>query len=374
MSDTKNKDLPVVLIFGPVLEAVSGVSTHVSLLKKSSLSKNYAFIHFIIGSEGKNETKITRIFRFITSPLILAFHTMRLRPEIVHINTSFNPKAVWRDFVYLLIVKAFGRKVVYQVHGGYLPEDFCGKNKFIHSIIRKMLLIPDVVILLCNAEQQPYLDFAPIQKLEVIPNAIDLDEYKYSVPGKYKSPIVKLAYIGRLVEEKGVQHTIMALSILREKYNYSDFHFHIAGSGPYEDGLKKLVQDLNLFEFVSFLGPIFCDDKKRFWKTADLFVFPTYHQEGLPYTILESMASATPMVLSRMGAMDEVVENNKQGIFVEPQKPDELAIALFELLDNRDKLRNMSSAALERVKEAYSIQHLGDRFDRVYHSLVNKTT
>ena len=123
-------------------------------------------------------------------------------------------------------------------------------------------------------------------------------------------------------------------------------------------------------DLVSFLGPIFCDDKKKFWKTADLFVFPTYHQEGLPYTILESMASATPMVLSRMGAMDEVVENDKQGVFVESQKPDELARTLFELLNDRDKLRDMSSSALERVKEAYSIQHLGDRFDKVYRSLI----
>ncbi|HDH00233.1 MAG TPA: hypothetical protein ENG80_00280, partial [Nitrospirae bacterium] len=238
MSNTKNKNLPIVLIFGPVLTAVSGVSTHVRLLQNSSLAERYKFIHFIIGSEGKNETKITRIFRFITSPLTLAFYTMRLRPAIVHINTSFNPKSVWRDFVYLLIVKMLGRKVVYQIHGGCLPEEFCGKNKFIRSIIRKMLLMPDIVILLCNAERQAYLDFAPIQKLEVIPNAIDLDEYKYSVPGKYKSPTVELVYIGRLVEVKGVQHTIMALSILLEKHNYSDLHFHIAGSGPYEDTLK----------------------------------------------------------------------------------------------------------------------------------------
>lgn len=372
MPNTNSKTLPVVLIFGPILTAVSGVSTHVSLLKKSSLSKTYKFEHFIIGSEGKNETKITRMFRFIISPLALAFHTLRLQPEIVHINTSFNPKAVWRDFIYLLVVKILGKKVVYQIHGGYLPEDFCGNNKLIHIIIKKMLSMPDVVILLCNDERQAYLNFAPIQKLEVIPNAIDLDEYTNSAPKKYNSPEIKLVYIGRLVEVKGIQHTIMALSILRKKHCSSALHFYIAGSGPYEGTLKKLVKELELSEFVSFLGPIFNDDKKKFWETADLFIFPTYHQEGLPYTILESMASATPMILSRMGAMDEVVENHKQGVFVEPKEPEKLAETLFNLLNNHDKLRDMSAASLERVKEAYSVQHLGNSFDKIYSSLVNK--
>lgn len=371
MSYTKNKNLPVILIFGPVLTAVSGVSTHVSLLQKSSLSKNYKFVHFIIGSEGKNETKITRLFRFISSPLTLSFKILRLRPAIVHINTSFNPKAVWRDFAYLLIAKMLGRKVVYQIHGGYLPEEFCGKNKFIHKIIKNMLLMPETVILLCDAERQAYLDFAPVQNLKVIPNAIDLNEYKDSVPGEYKLEEIKLVYIGRLVEVKGIQHTIMALSILREKYNYSTLHFYIAGSGPYENTLKKQVKELNLSEFISFLGPIFNDEKKKFWKTADLFVFPTYHQEGLPYTILESMASATPMILTRMGAMEEVVENHKQGVFVEPKQPEKLAETLFKLLNNHDKLRKMSSASLERVQEAYSVQHLGSSFNKVYSSLVN---
>ena len=372
MFESKNRTLPVILIFGPVLTAVSGVSTHVRLLQKSALSKSYTFVHFIIGSEGKNESKIASLLRFISSPLILAFHTIQLWPEIVHINTSFNPKSVWRDFVYLLIVKMLGRKVVYQIHGGYLPEDFCGKSKFIHSIIRKMLSIPEVVVLLCDAERQSYLDFSPIQKLEIIPNAIDLGEYDSFSSRDYNSTKLNLGYIGRLVEVKGIQHTIKALSILQEKYHYSDFHFQIAGSGPYEDELKKLVQVLNLSEFVSFLGPVFGDNKTKFWKTADLFVFPTYHQEGLPYTILESMAAATPMVLTRMGAMDEVVENHKQGVFIEPEKPEELAKTLFDLLNDRNKLRDMSSAALKRVQEAYGIQQLSSNFQQVYRALVNE--
>ena len=69
--------------------------------------------------------------------------------------------------------------------------------------------------------------------------------------------------------------------------------------------------------------------------------------------------------------MGEVVENQIQGVFVEPKQPEKLAETLFKLLNDHDKLRDMSIAASQRVSEAYSIQQLSKSFSQVYRGLTN---
>ena len=133
--------------------------------------------------------------------------------------------------MYLLITKMLGRKVVYQIHGGYLPMEFCNNNSMIEWLIKKMLSMPDVVVLLTQAEYGQYRDFAQIRQLEVIPNAIDLSEFEGFMPRSYDSAVINLAYIGRLVEEKGVQDTLKALVILRERRGLMIFTLPLQGRG-----------------------------------------------------------------------------------------------------------------------------------------------
>src|ERR1700682_6008868 len=113
---------PVVLILGPHRAAVSGVSTHLNLLIDSTLGEDFDLVHFQVGSEGREEGALGKLLRLIASPFALAATIIFRHASIVHLNTSLNPRAYWRDLAYLFVAKSLGARVLYQVHGGRLPR------------------------------------------------------------------------------------------------------------------------------------------------------------------------------------------------------------------------------------------------------------
>lgn len=112
------------MLLGPALHAVSGVTTHLNQLFHSSLAHDHQLLHFQVGSEGRKESRLSKLLRFAASPLQFVQAVRRQRPQIVHINTSMEWRSYWRDIVYLALAKAMGKRVVYQVHGGALPQVF----------------------------------------------------------------------------------------------------------------------------------------------------------------------------------------------------------------------------------------------------------
>ncbi|QOJ24018.1 MAG: glycosyltransferase family 4 protein [Gammaproteobacteria bacterium] len=359
-----------IALLGPSLTTVSGVSTHLNQLFYSSLAKKFNLLHFQVGSEGRNESGISKLLRFIFSPIHFFWWLILNRPQIVHLNTSLESKSYWRDAAYLFIARIMGKKIVYQVHGGELPQKFFSNSKFLTKFLRFILRSADIVVLLSQEELSAYREFAPNLHLEVIPNAIDVSEdaeWKCVIPTQDRP--LKLAYVGRLVRSKGIFEIIGASKILCD--HGKNIQLVIAGSGPEEANLHAYVQDFGLVDNVSFVGAVFGEEKKQVWEQADLFVFPTYHPEGLPYTLLESMAARTPPVISPVGAIPDVIKDGVHGIFVPSRNPQVLADTIEQLDNNRELICRMGEAGRQRVVDYYTVTRLAKDFHRVYHNLMS---
>src|SRR5450631_4334923 len=131
---------PRVVLLGPALQAVSGVSTHLNQLIDSELKGSFDFLHFQVGSEGRAKASVPQLAaRFLFSPIEFGLFIWRHKPQIVHINTSMVPKAYWRDLAYLMVARLMRRKVVYQLHGGALPEDLFADSPLLQGLLRKVL-------------------------------------------------------------------------------------------------------------------------------------------------------------------------------------------------------------------------------------------
>src|SRR5690606_17167889 len=102
------------LVLAPSREAVSGVSTHLDMLLRSNLAKSFCLVHFQVGSEGRVEGPAGRCLRLLASPFLLAVAILRRNAVLVHLNTSLNPRAYWRDVAYLLVSRLCGVRVLYQ--------------------------------------------------------------------------------------------------------------------------------------------------------------------------------------------------------------------------------------------------------------------
>ncbi|MHB1516458.1 MAG: glycosyltransferase family 4 protein, partial [Acidiferrobacteraceae bacterium] len=109
---------------------------------------------------------------------------------------------------------------------------------------------------------------------------------------------------------------------------------------------------------VMFLGKVFGEAKNRLWLDSDVFVFPTYNPEGLPYALLEAMAAGCVPVICPVAAIPDVMQDGVHGLFVPPKDPEALARALIFLDRQRDELARMARAARERISQYYLIDRL----------------
>lgn len=363
-TDSRRNPRQVVLL-GPNLNAVSGITTHLNLVLESHLAEEFRLLHFQVGSEGRLESVPGRIWRYLTSPWLFLQFLIRHRPAIVHINTAMVPKAFWRDLVYLLVAKIVGARVAYQVHGGFLPQDFVGGRRLSTALLRAVLRASDVVILLSEIDRREYSALDSGLPIRVVPNAITVEPD--SVPRAHNAdPRLRLLYVGRLSEAKGIYEIVEALAVLRSKG--TDVEMAFVGAGHDEARLKQRVVDLGLSDRVTFTGAVFGKEKDGLWRAADVLVFPS-HAEGLPYALLEGMSFGVVPVVCPVGAIPEVMRNEREGLFVSPKNYMELAVAIQRLHLDRSLLRALGEAARERVLEKYTIARLVDDLGRIYRDL-----
>jgi len=363
-----NRAVANVTLLGPSLAAVSGVSTHLLQLIHSDLGAKFDLEHFQVGSEGRTEGFVGKAVRMLISPFSLAWHLVECRSSIVHINTSLEPNSYWRDVVYLLVAKVLRKKVVYQIHGGALPEDFFRGRRLPTEVLRWVLGRPDVVVLLASGELSAYQRFAPRARLAVIANAVDIKGYLQERPARRRGEPLRVVYMGRLVESKGILDVVEAARILKDRG--VKVMLSIAGSGPIEPGLRKLVNEARLEDRVSFVGAVFDGEKDQMWQQSDVFAFPTFHREGLPYAILESMAAGAVPVTTPVGAIPDVLIDKVHGLFVSPHDPRAVADAIQWLDGHRDELEAMRAAGRRRIDEWYTVARLAGDFARLYEQVL----
>lgn len=358
---------PVVLLLGPGREALSGVTTHINLLLGSKLREEFNLAHFRVGSEGRSETKAGRLLRLVASPFLLGAAIIRRGVAIVHLNTSLNARAYWRDLAYLVVAKLCGARVVYQVHGGALPQRFFGARRSLAALLRATLKLPDIVVVLAQRELEAYRAFAPERQVVILPNGIDCGPYfKHARARTDPTAPLGLIYVGRLAWDKGLYEALRGLRLARSLGVGA--RLVIVGSGPEDARLQQYVRELDLVDDVRFAGPARGEHKIALLGKADVLLLPSYG-EGLPFALLEAMAAGVPVIATRVGAIPDVMTEGVHGLFVPPRNPDAIAGAIAELAADRKRLVRMSAVCRERIATAYSIERAADELSRLYRAL-----
>lgn len=364
-------DRPVVVVLGPSRGAVSGVSTHLTLLFNSELAEAFTLIQFQVGSEGRHESLPGKLWRLLSSPVALAIQILRRSASAVHINTSLNAGALWRDLAYLLTAKLCGAGVIYQVHGGETPLRFCNGNRMMEFLLRTSLRLPDIVVVLSQFELSAYRRFVPGQEIVWLPNSIDIAPYATLKRIRHPEPTgLRLVYIGRLARAKGLHDALGGMA--RAQAQGIQVTLVIGGSGPDEESLRERVRQLGLDHTVRFVGPLFDTDKMGLYRHADVLMLATYHAEGLPYALLESMAAGVPAITTRVGGIPDVVVDGVHGLFVPPHNEQAICRAIETLAKDPVLLAEMSDACRRRIAHSYTIERMAGGFARLYGRMCDK--
>jgi glycosyltransferase involved in cell wall biosynthesis len=332
----------------------------------SELAKDVGLHYFQVGSEGRSESASRRLWRLLVSPLQFVRKLLRTRARVVHLNTSLDRKAFWRDSVYLLLARAMGCKVLLQVHGGALPDEFAVMRGHSRRVIQAVMARAGAIVVLAQAELEAYRRFVPRQRVLLIPNAVQADDETVFRVDLESRPWLRVVYAGRLEREKGLRELVAAAGILADRKIPCRWEF--AGLGSIESQLRREVEVQAGHIDVAFLGQLDPVEMKAFWRRADVFVLATY-SEGLPYSLLEAMNAGVVPVATNVGAIPDVVVDSRYGILISPRSAVEIADAIQLLHQDRERLRQMGIACRDRIDQHYSLAGGARRFRELYEDL-----
>jgi glycosyltransferase involved in cell wall biosynthesis len=210
------------------------------------------------------------------------------------------------------------------------------------------------VVLCCYREAQEYL-----AGLAGSHTPVELAYHGVELPPepvrRERTPPVLLS-VGRLIEKKGFDTLLRAARLVADQQ--LDFRLAIAGDGPLWATLQRLVNELELGEYVRFLGPLNQRELERYFTEASAFVLPCQiaadgNRDGLPNTLLEAMARRLPVISTTLPSIREAIPDDRCGLLVAPQDPVALAEALVRVLEDQPLRARLGEAARQRAGEMF---------------------
>ncbi len=251
--------------------------------------------------------------------------------DIVHCHT---PVAAACTRLACIKARKKGTRVFYTAHGFHFYKGAPLTNWLIFYPVEKFCAhLTDVLVTINQEDYQRAQRKLHAKKVVYVPGVgIDVDYFKNTTVDKSKKRkelgipenARLMLSVGELNENKNHQIIIRAMARLNEP----DLHYMIAGEGPYSTVLAQLAKDLNLSDRVHLLG--YRTDVNELYHTADIFCFPSY-REGLSVSVLEAMASAMPVLCSKIRGNVDLVDLNG-GFFFDPKDTNSCSTELAHIL------------------------------------------
>ncbi len=197
------------------------------------------------------------------------------------------------------------------------------------------------------------------KEVRVSPVGVNLDEVKRKIPYTpwQEGTPCRIYTCGRLNIAKGQKYLIESVKLLRERG--FDVRLQIAGEDSdagngYRKELEKFIQEHSMSDYVELLGSVSEERNRQGYLEADIFVLPSL-QEGISVAAMEAMAMETPVVVTLVGGMAELIDNGIDGMLIPPENPEIMADVIAKLL--QDKELTLSLTQKSRQKIAAKFHH-----------------
>lgn len=237
--------------------------------------------------------------------------------DLIHCSTRFFDSSWWG----VVYAKLAGGKAILTDHCAYHPVS---QNKLV-SLIAKVIDLT-IVSLFLRFFDKVYVESKATQRFlkktfnissKVAYPGVDTSQKQVQRNGK-----VKVLFVGRLVESKGVKE----LTNIASKMSQADFI--IVGDGPLLSFLRKKRS-----KNIKITGPLRENEVQKLLNSSHIFAYPSFHSEGIPLSIVEAAGSGIAVLATNVGGIGEVIKDGKSGVLVE--NIEEFELELQRLVKNR---------------------------------------
>jgi glycosyltransferase involved in cell wall biosynthesis len=232
----------------------------------------------------------------------------------------------------------------------------------------------DLVVTVTDAIRRQIVatGLAPEDRVVALPGGVDAERYRPDVPpvhgldarGLLKVPadVPLIGLVAGFRVMKG--HDTVVAAAARLAAAGLPFHLVFVGQGPFTERVRGLVQAAGLADRISLVG--FVDDLPMVMAALDVALYSALESDGMSRVLWEYLASAVPVVATRVGVVPEVLEDDVTALLVPAGEAGPLAGAIERLLRDAPLRRRLGAAGADLVRERFSGARLAERLAALY--------
>jgi len=230
---------------------------------------------------------------------------------------------------------------------------FVNRKIFSNFAIKKLKKIVSVDSSLLRYVQSELPDYR--NKIEIIHNYVDTNTFK---PQQVDQDLKRI-YEGKFVIlfprnlsiNRGIHYAIEAMGLLKRKY--PEILLIITGEGIAKDYIIKRIKELKLEKNIITLGHLdHFTDLPKYYNLTNLVIIPTAYSEGTSLACLEAMATAKPVIVTNVGGLYDIIQDNENGMLIQPDV-NQLVNAIEKLIENSALREKFGNSALETVRHSF---------------------
>jgi glycosyltransferase involved in cell wall biosynthesis len=224
--------------------------------------------------------------------------------------------------------------------------------------------LPDFIryakfVVTCTAYNQKYLleTYGPYSDNKIYLNYHGVDTNRFNKVERKLDGVVSILSVGRLVEIKGLNYLIEAVSLLM-KFDKMNFSVTIIGDGPEHITLKKQIKALNLEHIITIRGAKALEEVEKEYRYADIFVLPSVissngNRDGIPNVLLEAMSCGLTVVSTTVSGIPELITDGIDGFLVPQRDSKALANVLLKVLKDATIRETVGRKAREKMGKKF---------------------
>lgn len=375
---------------------INGVSTSVQQLA-DELIKHGHEVYIITSSDLKKTTredniirlpgfKIKKLYGYNLSGFysyLASSYLKKLNLDIVHAHSEYGIGIYAR-----IVAKAFDIPLIYTYHTMW--EDYTHyitqvTRGHFESSLKKFIVVFSKIFADNSSElivpslktKKAMIRYGVTNKINVIPTGLDISKFNASqfepeeileLRKEYglKEDDFVAVYVGRIALEKNIDEIIKAFTIIKDR-KIDNIKLVIIGSGPYYEELQEYIKQEKLLDYIQLLGVIEHEKIPTYYQLANIFVSAsTSETQGLTY--LEAMASHLPVLCYFDYNLEEIIEDNVNGFFVDNYS--DFADKLVEISKlNKREYNEIANAAKEEANY-FSSSNFYEKVINVYDNAI----
>ena len=374
MTNLKDSSILFIMHMPPPVHgaAMMGKYIHDSKLVSETFDCHYINLTTAKNLQDIGKGGIGKLWKFVKLLFLIVKTLLAVKPQLVYVTPNACGGAFYKDFVVVQLIKAMGYKVVVHYHNKGVATR---QDRWLDDKLYRRFFKGIKVILLAEALYADVEKYVKREDVFICPNGIP-ETLTTEPTAERHNPIPRLLFLSNLLESKGVFVLLDALKILKDK-GHSFICDFVGGETAEIDAARfeREVEQRGLNTIATYNGRKYGEEKYSYWRTADLFVFPTYYpNECFPLVLLEAMQHGVPCISTREGGIADIIDEGKTGWIVEREDANALADRMATCLDKREETALLGKNGYEKYIQEFTLSQFEKRITNILLDNIQKTT